>query len=92
MDISYRIKLIIDVLNGLNYAHSQKVIYCDLKPEKILLALESRGWRAKITDFSIARLQELKNTNVGRGYTGSPAYMAPERFYGKFSINQIFAL
>ncbi|MGK7932131.1 MAG: serine/threonine-protein kinase [Microcystaceae cyanobacterium] len=93
LHLSYRIKLIIDVLKGLDYAHSQKVIHCDLKPENILLTPESTGWRAKITDFGIARLQELNNTNVGRGYTGSPAYMAPERFYGKFSIqSDIYAI
>ncbi|MGK7943423.1 MAG: serine/threonine-protein kinase [Microcystaceae cyanobacterium] len=93
LDISYRIKLIIDVLKGLAHAHKQKVIHCDLKPENILLTLESNGWRAKITDFGIARLQELQNTNTGRGYTGSPAYMAPERFYGRFSFqSDIYAM
>ncbi len=82
-----RLKLISDILKGLDYAHQQKIIHCDLKPENILLTVESSGWQARITDFGIARLQEWGNQNTGRGYTGSPAYMAPERFYGRFSVH-----
>lgn len=87
LSLSQRLKLILDILRGLDCAHRAQVIHCDLKPENILLSLTPQGWSAKISDFGIARLKAETQTGVmGLGVTGSPAYMAPERFYGKFSI------
>lgn len=80
------LKLIEEILLGLDYAHGRDIIHCDIKPENILLSLNSRGWTARISDFGIAQLsQETGSKTIGRGYTGSPAYMAPERFYGQYS-------
>ena len=77
--------LISDVLYGLAHAHQQGVIHCDIKPENILLSYCGSRWQAKISDFGIARLaQELPN-HKGSGQTGSPAYMAPERFYRQYA-------
>ncbi|MBW4577292.1 MAG: serine/threonine protein kinase [Aphanothece sp. CMT-3BRIN-NPC111] len=78
------LKLIADVLAGLEHAHSRGIVHCDIKPENILLNLDTTGWIARISDFGIARLsQELGSLALGE--TGSPAYMAPERFYGQYS-------
>ncbi|MGJ3247869.1 MAG: serine/threonine-protein kinase [Elainellaceae cyanobacterium] len=79
------IRLISDILMGLEHAHSRRIVHCDIKPENILLSVQSEGWLARISDFGIARLcQDL--SEKGAGNTGSPAYMAPERFYGEYSI------
>jgi serine/threonine-protein kinase len=78
------LKLVAAVLEGLAHAHSKSIIHCDIKPENILLNLQPTGWMARISDFGISRLiQEISND--GEGNTGSPAYMAPERFYGQYS-------
>ncbi|MCU0533781.1 MAG: serine/threonine protein kinase [Hydrococcus sp. Prado102] len=80
------LKLIADILLGLEYAHNRDIVHCDLKPENILLNVDKDGWIARISDFGIARLrQEVGGQATGRGYTGSPAYMAPERFYGQYA-------
>lgn len=82
-----KLKLITDILAGLEHAHKSQIIHCDIKPENILLKVTAMGWDAKISDFGIAQLTAVTgNPNFGKGYTGSPAYMAPERFYGKFSV------
>ncbi|MBD2076031.1 serine/threonine protein kinase [Phormidium sp. FACHB-592] len=79
------LKLVIDILAGLDHAHHRGIVHCDIKPENILLTLQADGWRARISDFGIARLHQ-DIISDGSGNTGSPAYMAPERFYGQYSI------
>lgn len=79
------LQIVRDILSGLVHAHSRGIVHCDLKPENILLCLIPQGWSAKISDFGIAKAVEENYYSVSMGDTGSPAYMAPERFYGKFS-------
>lgn len=80
------LKLIQDILSALVHAHRKKIIHCDIKPENILLKITPTGYLAKLSDFGIAKwTEELLQPSQTGGYTGSPAYMAPERFYGKYS-------
>ncbi len=75
-----------DILQGLAHAHQQGIIHCDVKPENILLHYAQDRWQAKISDFGIAKLvQDRQQAGEASGYTGSPAYMAPERFDRYFS-------
>jgi len=85
LDLAQGLSLTRDVLSGLTHAHKKGIVHCDIKPENILLTVQPEGWKARITDFGIARLsQEL---SLETGATGSPAYMAPERFYGQYSLS-----
>nr|WP_242035651.1 MULTISPECIES: serine/threonine-protein kinase [unclassified Leptolyngbya] len=88
LSLPQSIKLTMDILSGLEQAHQRGIVHCDIKPENILLNLEPHGWKARISDFGIARLSqesEAADPHSGTGNTGSPAYMAPERFYGQYS-------
>lgn len=78
------LNLIIDVLAGLDHAHSRGIVHCDIKPENILLTLQAGGWTARVSDFGIARLHQ-DSADSDSSNTGSPAYMAPERFYGQYA-------
>lgn len=78
------IQLVLDILAGLEQAHSRNIVHCDIKPENTLLSLRDRHWVARISDFGVARLSQELGYH-GAGNTGSPAYMAPERFYGQYS-------
>lgn len=85
LSLPQSLKLVADILAGLEHAHSRGIVHCDIKPENILLNVEPAGWTARISDFGIARLsQEIASQDFGN--TGSPAYMAPERFYGQYSL------
>ena len=84
LNLAQCLKLVADVLAGLDCAHNHRIVHRDIKPDNILLNLRSDGWIARISDFGIARLsQELMESSDN---TGSPAYMAPEQFYGQYSI------
>lgn len=80
------LELIADILLGLEYVHSRHIIHGDLKPENILLNQETTGWVARIADFGTARLNQItEDADIIDCNMGSPAYMAPERFYGQSS-------
>lgn len=93
------LQLVIGVLAGLDYAHRRGVVHCDIKPENILLSLGPKGWLPRLSDFGIARrLPEIGTTRLHQEISpdatvGSPAYMAPERFYGLYSpMSDIYAV
>lgn len=86
LSLSQSLKIITDILLGLSHAHTQGIVHRDLKPENILLTIAPAGWTAHLSDFGIARsMEDLNGEGVGLGDTGSPAYMAPEQFYGRYS-------
>jgi Protein kinase domain len=86
LSLIQKLGLVQDTLLGLEHIHQHSIIHCDLKPENILLDVTAHGWTAKIADFGIARFIGQSEARVNSsGDTGSPAYMAPERFYGDYS-------
>ncbi|NEP18663.1 MAG: serine/threonine protein kinase [Leptolyngbya sp. SIO4C1] len=78
------LKLACDILTGLDHAHRRGLVHCDIKPENILLHYQRGQWVAKISDFGVAKLAQEADL-AGSGQTGSPAYMAPERFDKQYS-------
>ena len=65
--------------SGLAAAHRAGLLHRDIKPGNLLL---SHDGLIKITDFGIARAAgSLVHTRTG-ALTGTPAYLAPERFAG----------
>ena len=62
---------------GLAAAHGAGVIHRDLKPGNIMIDAEGR---VKILDFGLAQFQ--KDSAKQQSIRGTPAYMAPELFWG----------
>lgn len=86
LSLLQKLKLVQAILLGLEHVHQHRIIHCDLKPENILLDVTAQGWNAKIADFGVAHfVTSLEPQSDSTGDTGSPAYMAPERFYGRYS-------
>ncbi len=85
LSLEQKLTLIQDVLKGLEYAHDQGIVHCDIKPENILIEVHQHRYIARIGDFGIARIRHSIAKAGTPSYTGSPAYMAPERYYGEFS-------
>jgi hypothetical protein len=66
---------------ALDYLHSENVSHRDIKPENILI---QKGY-AKVADFGLARPHKHTLTIAG-GTVGTPAYMAPEMWKEKVSL------
>src|SRR4029453_13564188 len=73
-------ELTIGVLNGLEFLHLRKIIHRDIKPQNILL---QRG-TARLADFGISRA--MQTSVVRSAVIGTDAYMAPEAFDGKRTV------
>ena len=70
------LKIIMDVLDALDYAHSEDIVHRDIKPANILI--EAHTKRPIVSDFGLAtttRGPEQDSSVI----TGTPTYMAPEQ-------------
>lgn len=63
-----------EILLGLEYLHSNGVLYRDLKPENILIDLDGH---IKLTDFGLSK-RNMNKDSLTYTYCGSPEYMSPE--------------
>ena len=74
-----KLNIIIQVCQGLGYAHRRGVIHRDIKPANIMLGKDGG---VKIFDFGIAFAGNEHVTRTGQ-VMGTLRYMAPEQFSGK---------
>lgn len=73
-------RIISQVGDALDYAHSQGIIHRDVKPSNILV--DERG-NCMLVDFGIAKIVEgSANLTQTGGVLGTPAYMSPEQGRG----------
>jgi Tol biopolymer transport system component/tRNA A-37 threonylcarbamoyl transferase component Bud32 len=78
------VRLIGDVADALGYAHEQRLVHRDVKPENILL---SHG-HARLADFGVARALEAAGGTAFTGpriALGTPQYMSPEQAAGEMA-------
>jgi serine/threonine-protein kinase len=87
------IRMVKQIAEALQHAHTIGVVHRDLKPRNILLSLEGN---VVLTDFGFARWvsESSISTSLSGGIVGSPHYIAPEIWDGKTATPQtdIYAL
>ena len=90
-----KLPLMIQICEGLEYAHGKGIIHRDVKPGNIFVL---RNGQVKILDFGIAQLAAAETGLTRAGLiVGTLQYMAPERARGQgghasdiFSVGAVF--
>ncbi len=78
------------ILDAVAYAHHQRIVHCDIKPENVILF---SGDRLRLADFGTAKLAQRANANLPGSGTGTIGYLAPEQAFGRPSpASDVFAL
>ncbi|MBI3560423.1 MAG: HEAT repeat domain-containing protein [Gammaproteobacteria bacterium] len=72
------LKIFIDILKGVGFAHALNIVHRDLKPANILIGDNDQ---VKIVDFGLAAAASSSDSRITRTgiLVGTPTYMAPEQ-------------
>lgn len=76
MPLGEVVRILLDMLDGLAYAHNEGMVHRDIKPGNILLTKQGR---AVIADFGIAQMVGGTRHTVPGALLGTMNYMAPEQ-------------
>lgn len=79
-DLGARLGVLIQLAEGLAYAHRHGVVHRDVKPANVHVLPDGS---VKIVDFGIAWLEGGSGVTRTGVLLGTPSYMAPEQFTGE---------
>ncbi|HUU17599.1 MAG TPA: protein kinase [Sedimentisphaerales bacterium] len=69
-------RLISEVAEALDYAHSEGIIHRDVKPSNLMLTGDGQ---LVLLDFGVARICEERAMTLTGSFVGTPRYMSPEQ-------------
>ena len=84
LSVEQRLRLFLDVLEGVAHAHSHLIVHRDLKPANILVSPDGA---VKLLDFGVAKLLDPEGRDAGNltrdfGTALTPNFAAPEQLVG----------
>jgi serine/threonine protein kinase len=82
-DVGEGVRLALELLDALTYAHAKKFVHRDIKPSNVLLTASTGGRLGlKLSDFGLARTyqaSQISGLTVAGTSAGTPLYMSPEQ-------------
>jgi serine/threonine protein kinase len=82
------LKMVISIfkqmLTALDYAHKAGIIHRDIKPSNIMLTEQNV---VKVTDFGLAKIQQVSAATMTIGTGGTLYYMSPEQVRGLANVD-----
>jgi serine/threonine-protein kinase len=79
-DMPSAVRIMSELCHALEFAHNAGVVHRDVKPANVMI--DAQG-RAKLTDFGVARVQDLaRGGQATSTMVGTPAFMSPEQITG----------
>ncbi|KAF8083760.1 hypothetical protein N665_0754s0016 [Sinapis alba] len=75
-----RRRIAVEIARGILYLHEEcceQIIHCDIKPQNILLDV---SYNPRISDFGLAKLLRMNQTNTLTNIRGTKGYVATEWF------------
>ncbi|HUS33280.1 MAG TPA: serine/threonine-protein kinase [Kofleriaceae bacterium] len=84
LPVKRMLALLVQLLRGLDHAHSMGLVHRDLKPDNVILQGDLGDEVVRIVDFGIAVLRGREEVDGGKltgtgMIVGTPQYMAPEQ-------------
>ena len=88
-------RVVMQVCDALEYAHENGIVHRDIKPANIMIL---EGYKVKVMDFGIARLDKSASVTHTGTALGTPNYISPEQLKGQmvdrrsdiFSLGVVF--
>ena len=95
LPIESKLALMVQICDGLAYAHQKGIIHRDIKPSNVFIL---KNGVAKVLDFGVARIASAKDDLTQTGLLmGTLRYMSPEQARGRvdqrsdmFSVGTVF--
>ena len=86
-------KIFRQILQSLNYCHTQGIAHRDIKPENFLFETKAKDSDIKIIDFGLSKILASKEEGKGKKNlermdtkAGTPSYVSPEVLAGNYGI------
>ena len=94
LSLDRKLRIMIEVCDGLAFSHSRSIVHRDLKPANLFI---TKDGQVKVLDFGLARIVSSSLTRTGLVF-GTPDYMSPEQVRGRvvdersdiFSLGAVF--
>jgi len=82
LQLSQKISLLSQILDGIAFLHNNGIIHRDLKPQNILIVRRGNEYIPKITDFGISKQLDINKSSIFSNSiagAGTLAYASPEQ-------------